>query len=306
MERGKRINNVSLGAFIFAGIILLFVFIYFAGKFSFLLGGGYSISIQYDFLDNLQPGAKLRVSGGPAIGYVDSISFVGGRIVVKTLVDGRYKINRDAKFYIYSTSLVGQKYINVSGYDPTANEFYTNNEYIIGNSPFGFSRTIELAGSAVNSLLSTNNSDVVNKVKQTFENTMELIAGLNRIVKENEGDLRMSIHDLNLGLKNSAEVMGRVDQTMENLESFTKKINNSMNPLTPNEIADLVSNVTVMSYQLRVLSEDLNKLQYDKSSPLSLLRDKDTRERLDKTLKNFETFSQKISSNPSALIFGSK
>ncbi|GEM_PF-1624917 len=306
MERGKRINNLTLGAFIFAGIVLFFIFIYFAGKFSFLLGGGYSLSIQYNFLDDLQPGAKLRVAGGPAIGYVNDISFEKGNIVVKVLIDGRYKINRGASFYIYSTSLVGQKYINVSGYDSTASEFFTNNEYIIGISPFGFSRTFEIAGSAINNLLSTNNSDVANKLKQTFQNTMDLIAGLNRIVKENEGDLRESIHDLSYGLKNFTDIMGRVDQTMANLESFTKKLNSSMNSLTPNQIGELVSNVTTLSFELRNLSIDIEKLSYDKSSPLSLIRDKETRERLDITLKNLEIFSQKISSNPSSLIFGSK
>jgi ABC-type transporter Mla subunit MlaD len=306
MERGKRINNLTLGAFIFAGILLFFIFIYFAGKFSFLLGGGYSLSIQYNFLDDLQPGAKLRVAGGPAIGYVNDISFEKGNIVVKVLIDGRYKINRGASFYIYSTSLVGQKYINVSGYDPTASEFFTNNEYIIGISPFGFSRTFEIAGSAINNLLSTNNSDVANKLKQTFQNTMDLVAGLNRIVKENESDLRESIHDLSYGLKNFTDIMGRVDQTMANLESFTKKLNSSMNSLTPNQIGELVSNVTTLSFELRNLSVDIEKLSYDKSSPLSLIRDKETRERFDITLKNLEIFSQKISSNPSSLIFGSK
>ncbi len=307
MERGKKINRVNLGAFIFAGIVLMFVFIYFAGKLSFLIGGGYTLSIQYDFLDNLQTGSKIRVSGGPSVGYIDKISFEGGKIVVRALIQNNFRINRNAKFYIYSTSLVGQKYINVSDYDPTASEFFTNNEYIIGNSPIGFSRTIELAGSIVNSLISSsNNSDVVNKLKDTFQNTMDLIAGLNRVVKENEGDLRQSIYNLNQGLKNSAEVMGRVNHTIENLESFTKKINNSMNSLTPNEIGDLISNVTSLSLELKNLSEDINKLSYDKTSPLYLMRDKETKTRLDTTLKNFEIFSQKISSNPSALIFGSK
>jgi hypothetical protein len=79
-----------------------------------------------------------------------------------------------------------------------------------------------------------------------------------------------------------------------------------MNSLTPNQIGELVSNVTTLSFELRNLSIDIEKLSYDKSSPLSLIRDKETRERLDITLKNLEIFSQKISSNPSSLIFGSK
>ncbi len=306
MERGKKINNVALGAFIFAGIFLLFFFIYFAGKFSFLLGGGYSLSIEYDFVDNLQIGAKVRVSGGPAIGYIDKISFETGKIVIRALLEGKYRINRGANFYIYSTSLVGQKYINVSGYNPNAPEFYTNNEYIMGRSPIGFARTIELAGSAVNSLISSNNSDTINQVKETFQNTIELIAGLNRVIHDNEKDLRDSIHNLNMGLKNSAEVMNRVSATMLNLESFSKKINNSMDAFSENDMKDLVSNITILSYNLKVLSADINTLTYDKDSPLGLVRDKEMRTRLENTIKNFEDFSKTISDNPSKLLFGGK
>ncbi len=306
MERGKKINNITLGIFIFTGVVILFFFIYFAGKFSFLMGGGYGLNIQYDFLDNLQSGAKLRISGGPAIGYVDNIIFEKGKLIAKVLINGEYKLNRGAKFYIYSSSLVGQKYINVSGYDPTSTDFYTNNEDIVGVSPLGFARTIELAGMAVSGLISTNNTDMVNKFRETFENIVDLVAGLNRVVQENEGDIRQSIHSLDLALKNSSEVMSRVNNTMYNIESFSKKINSSMSSLTPEEVGNIVTNLNALSFQLKNLSEDINKLSYDKTTPLGMLRDKETRTRLDVTLKNFEIFSQKISSNPSALIFGAK
>ncbi len=175
MQRGEKIKPAILGAFIFSGMFLILLFIYFAGKFSFILGGGYSLYLEYDFLDNLQSGAKVRVSGGPAIGYVDNVSFETGKIVVRLLIEGKYRINRGADFNIYSTSLVGQKYINISGYNPNSKEFYTNNEYIIGVTPIGFSRSIELLGATFKSLLAQEGVDTVNKVRDTFKNVTELI-----------------------------------------------------------------------------------------------------------------------------------
>jgi len=304
MQRGEKIKPALLGGFIFLGILLILFFIYFAGKFSFILGGGYTLYLEYDFLDNLSSGAKVRVSGGPAIGYVDNVSFETGKIVVKILIDGKYKINRGADFNIYSTSLVGQKYINISGYNPKATEFYTNNEYIIGVTPIGFSRSIEFLGEGFKALLAQEGGDTVNKVKNTLKNISELIEGLNRVIHENEKDIRGSVHNLNQGLKGTAEVMTRLNTTLNNLENITKKLNSTVAAIDDSQVAAIVSNVAGITMELKNLSADINRLSYDKNSALSLLRDKEFRTRLENTIKNMESFSKSISENPSRLLFG--
>ncbi len=317
MQKKKRLNNVAIGAFIFTGLFLFFLFIYFAGKFSFLLGGGYKLYIEYDFLDNLTAGAKVRVSGGPSIGYIDNINFETGKIVIEAMIDGKYKINRGANFNIYSTSLVGQKYINISDYNPKTNEFYTNNEYIIGVTPIGFARTIELAGAGIKSIIAQGNTDLVLKFKDVFQNTVELVRGLNHIVNDNSKDIRESIQNLNQALKNTGDLMARINNTISNIESGSKRLNTTLNSIDNDQIKSIVSNVDLavitlrdVSADLKTFSSELNRLTYDKSSALNLIRDKDFKMRLDDTIKNIEEttknsveFSKKIKENPSSLFF---
>lgn len=283
MQRGKKNSNVMIGAFIFLGIFLFLFFIYFAGKFSFILGGGYQLNIEYDFLDNLQVGAKVKVSGGPPIGYISKINFERGKLVVITMIEGKYKINRGANFNIYSTSLVGQKYINVSGYIPDQKDNYTNYETITGITPIGFARTIELAGAGVQNLLGTSNTDMVSKLKGVFENTVELIEGLNHVIKDNSKDVHQSVVEL---------------------EESTRKLSKALDSLDERQLKSIMSNIDSVTVELKNLSVDLNRLTYDKNSPLNLARDKEFRARIENTMKNMEEFSKKINDNPSRLLFG--
>jgi ABC-type transporter Mla subunit MlaD len=303
MSRGKKFSNFAIGAFLFSGLFLLLLFIYFAGKFSFIMGGGYSLLLEYDFLDNLQAGSKVRVSGGPPIGYISGINFDTGKIVVEIKINGKYKINRGAVFNIYSTSLVGQKYINVSGYDPNITESYTNNEYIVGVTPLGFARTIELAGASIKSLMGPGNTDTMAKFKDIFLNTSQLIEGLNHLVNDNSKDIRSSVQRLNYSLLGTGEAMQKINLIVGNLELTSKKLNTTMNAVDENQIAAIVSNVGQATMDLKVLTAELNRLTYDKTSALNLVRDKDFKSRMDNIVKNFEEFSKKIKDNPSTLFF---
>lgn len=306
MERGKKTGNVAIGIFIFTGIIIIMVFVFFAGKFTFILGGGYKVYIEYDFVDNLQVGAKIRVFGGPPIGYIGNITFDTGKIVCEAMIQGKYKINRGAVFNIYSTSLVGQKYINVSGYRSETNGgFYTNDEYIVGVTPLGFARTIELAGTAVKNLMGQENADTTTQLKSVFRNTTELIEGLNRLVKDNSKDIHTSIVNLTSSLKNTGEIMGKINRTMDNLQNGSKKLSDTMNSIDPGMVRDIVSNVNAVSAELKTVSSELNRMTWDKNSPLNLTRDREFKQRIENIIANFEEFSKKIKDNPSALLFGS-
>ncbi len=300
----RKFNPVAIGSFLLVGFFLLLFFIYFAGKFSFIIGGGYRIFIEYDFLDNLQVGAKVRVFGGPAIGYVKSINFETGKIVVEVLLGGKYKINRDANFSIYSTSLVGQKYINVSDYKPGAKEFLTNNDYVIGITPMGFARTIEFAGAGLKTLFFTESEESLKKLQTIFRNISELIHNLNLLVKDNSPEIGSAIHRLNQVVKTSLEVAARLNFTVSNIEMGSKKLNDTIQTIDEKDIKEIVTNIAVVSSELKHLAVELNRLSYDKNSVLNVLRDKEFKNRLDNTMKNVEEFSKKIKDNPSILFFG--
>ncbi|MGC8765153.1 MAG: MlaD family protein [Brevinematia bacterium] len=300
----RKFNPVSLGLFLVTGLLLLLFFIYFAGKFSFILGGGYRVFIEYDFLDNLQVGAKIRVSGGPAIGYVRSINFETGKIVVEVMIEGKYKINRDANFSIYSTSLVGQKYINISEYKAGSTNFLTNNEYVIGITPMGFARTIEFAGAGLKTLFFSESEESLKKLQTIFRNISELIQNLNSLVKDNSYEISSSIQRLNSVLKISVDIANRLNNSVSNIEAGSKKLNSAIQNIDEKEIVQIMTNIQILSEELKNLSVELNRLSYDKNSILNVARDKEFKNRFDNIVKNVEEFSKKIKDNPSILFFG--
>lgn len=304
MQRGKKVNSVLLGAFIFTGVVIFLLFIFFAGKFSFALGGGYKLRLEYSFLDNLQVGAKVRISGGPAVGYVGKINFENGKIMVDAMMEGDYKINRGARFLVYSTSLVGQKYINISDYVPSATDCYTNNETIQGVTPMGYTRLLELAGNGIQTLLASSNAEGAVKAQDIVRNVAELLEGLNHLINDNQGEIQQSLDSLSATMKASTELVVRVNRTVSNLELSSRRLDNAMKSFDPAQVGTIISNVDSASADLKDLMEEFNRLSEDKNSAISLLRDRDFKTRLENTMRNFEIFSEKIKNNPNALIWG--
>jgi phospholipid/cholesterol/gamma-HCH transport system substrate-binding protein len=308
MEKKNKVNAVAIGSFLFVGLLLLAVLVFIAGKYNVIFGGGYTLQVEYTFLDNLQPGAKVKVLGGPNIGQVNEINFKDGKIVITLFISGKYKINRGATFSIYSTSLVGQKYINVANYDPTKTDLLTNNEYIYGVNPLGFAKVLELAGSAIKSVTTEGSADTMNKVKDAFQNTAELIDGLNKLVKDNAKPIGESVTKLNASMKSTTEAIENINimikQNQESVKDSIAKLNHAIQQIdqiavsikAKTDVIDEKRLDTIMNNIVQV-SSDLKKLSAlpdDKSSILSWTKDKDFKTRMDNIIANLETVSKKM------------
>lgn len=303
MEKQLKKKALYVGVFGFLGIVLIVGFIIFAGKYNAILGGAYKLHLVYTFLDNLQVGAKVKIAGGPSIGYVDRIDLKEGKLVVTVYIQKKFKINRGAEFNIYSTSLVGQKYINISHYNPATTDFYTNNEEILGVTPMGFSRVLEVAGVGLQSLVSGENVDTLYQVKATFENTAELIAGLNALVKDNSADIRSSMANLSKALRFSEDMIKHVNTIILNLEVASAQLNKRIEAVDEKQVASAIRDIQTTAEELRKLSQELTRIASDKNSVIALLKDKEMKTSLENTIKNLEEFSKKIKENPSKLFF---
>lgn len=303
MEKHLKKKALYVGLFGFLGLVLIVGFIIFAGKYNAILGGAYRLHLVYTFLDNLQPGAKVKVAGGPSVGYVDRIDLKEGKLVVTVYIQKKFKINRGAEFNIYATSLVGQKYINISHYNPNTTDFYTNNESIGGVTPMGFSRVIEVAGVGLQSLVSGENVDTLYQVKQTFENTAELISGLNHLVKDNSADIRLSMMNLSKALRFSEDMIKHVNTIILNLEVASAQLNKRIEVIDEKQLANTIRDIQITAEELRKFSQELNRISSDKHSVVALLRDKEVKASLENTIKNLEELSRKLKDNPSKLFF---
>jgi phospholipid/cholesterol/gamma-HCH transport system substrate-binding protein len=112
----------KVGLLVIGAAVLFAAFVFVLGNFS--LGSGYTLYVDYDFSGNVQPGAPVKVSG-IAVGRVEEVSFLGGRLDDKTgrrvqvrveiwVEDhARESIRRDAEFFINTAGVLGEQYVEI-------------------------------------------------------------------------------------------------------------------------------------------------------------------------------------------------
>ncbi len=75
---------------------------------------GYYLSVQYRFVNNLRKDAPVKYAGGPVIGRVKSLSVDGDMVNVKLWIDRRVRIREDCEFWIFTTGMLGEQYVEVN------------------------------------------------------------------------------------------------------------------------------------------------------------------------------------------------
>lgn len=282
MKKKENINYVGIGIFIFVGLILFLIGLFFAGKYSYKFGGGYKLNVEFTFVDNLSPSAKVRVLGGTDIGFVNDIQFKGDRLNVVLVIEGKYKINRSSTFHIYSTGVVGTKYISIEHFNPNEGVFFEDGEVITGRSPVGMSQMMDSLGDMMAAVMGDSEGEIIGNISGTFKNVSDLIENLNNIVKNNEADVRRAVHSLAIASKNLETLSG------------------AMTNIDQSQIDTIVKNLEVTSKELRKITEALNS----KDGLMTLAKDKKFTKSIKTTVKNLEAFTKILKDKPNAIIVG--
>jgi phospholipid/cholesterol/gamma-HCH transport system substrate-binding protein len=187
----------KVGALIVAGLAVFAGFIFLLGNFS--LRSGYTLSVDYGFSGNIQPGAPVKVSG-IKVGKVKGVEFVGGREVdrsgrriqvrVRVWVEDRVRdsIRRDAEFFINTSGVLGEQYLEivpgddyqhpplgegvvVRGIDPPRTDLIVARLYVVLDQ---LSRVL------------TEDRDFISNL---LKNGAGAVAELERLLRENRGEL---------------------------------------------------------------------------------------------------------------------
>jgi len=112
----ESMNKIKLGVFVFIGLIVLIVGIYFIGETKKLFSSTFNISAFFRDVNGLQVGNNVRFAG-ITVGTVESIEIITDSTVrVDMIIDTRTQrfIKKDAKAIIGSDGLMGNKILNVS------------------------------------------------------------------------------------------------------------------------------------------------------------------------------------------------
>ncbi len=255
---------------------------------------GYKLKIYYSFLNDLRTGAPVKIAGGINIGRVDDIRQSAEKTEVTVWIDKKYRLIRSTKFAIFTTGIIGEKYINV--FVPPSREvedFFVDGDKVYGIDPASFDQMML----TFQGFMQDQSGGQI--LAQIFQNSNKFVNNLNMMVDENRYDVKQSV------------VVTRA--MMENLSVQSKTIVDQLNMLTRNLAQISETNKDDVSSTLRNLSEvssQLNKVIFRLENGRGTLGRLLTDEEVYNNIKDASIFARDLfytlRMDPSKLLFRPK
>src|SRR6185503_17223348 len=109
----KNSLEFKVGLMTIMALLVLMVGLLFVNNFHFG-GGGRMYTASFHFLGDLKADAPVKYAGGIDVGQVQAIRASNGEALVDLLIsDPNIKLRKDSQLAIYSTSLLGTKYVQI-------------------------------------------------------------------------------------------------------------------------------------------------------------------------------------------------
>jgi phospholipid/cholesterol/gamma-HCH transport system substrate-binding protein len=205
---------------------------------------GYRLKVYFGFLNDLRISAPVKIAGGIRIGQVEEISQSAEKTEVTVWIDRKFKLIKTTKFAIFTTGIIGEKYINV--FVPPSidvDDFLGDGDKVYGIDPPSFDQMML----TFQGFMQDQSGGEI--LAQIFQNSNKFVANLNRMVDENRYDVKQSV--------STARVM------IETMSTDTKILIEQLNLLTRNLAQISERNKEEVSITMRNLSEvsaELNKV----------------------------------------------
>jgi phospholipid/cholesterol/gamma-HCH transport system substrate-binding protein len=255
---------------------------------------GYTIHVYFSFLNDLRTGAAVKIGGGIKIGQVQEIKQSDEKTEVILWIDNKYKLPKSTSFAIFTTGLIGEKYINVIVPALITDEgFIADGEIRYGIDPASFDRMMQ----TFQSFMSDKDGGEI--LANIFKNSNRFVGNLNGMVDENRYDVKRTV------------LMAK--SMMADLSVQTNTLMTQLNLLSKNA-ADLSErNKEDISLTLRNISEttsSMNKIAYrlenGRGTLGKLLTDEEVYNNIrDASIYARDLFKQ-LQKDPSNLLYGGK
>ncbi len=175
---------------------------------------GYEINILFNDIQGLLKQAKVQVAG-VNIGYVKDITLEDGKAKVTVWLDRDVKIYKDAGVYIFSSGIIGVKFIQFTP-GSAASELLKDGDTITGVDPISIDKMFDKTQAAINSLLdSLKGLTSDTNIKTTINNLNKFSADLTVVSAE----LKKSVSAVRL-----TNISKKLDSTLTSLEKISKSI----------------------------------------------------------------------------------
>jgi len=252
-------NEARVGMVVTVSFTIFIILVGVLAKFN-ISRSGYSMRVYFGFLNDLRKGAPVKIAGGITIGQVKDIKQSGEKTQVDVWIDKKFKLIKKTKFAIFTTGIIGEKYINVfvpPSYD--VEEFFEEGDMVYGIDPPSFDQMML----TFQGFLDKEGSQVLAEI---FQNSNRFVSNLNKITAENRGDIRTSVLMLRgmIGTMTvkSQVLMDQLNQLTRNMAELSEKNKQDIS-ITLRQISETTSNLNKIIYRIDSGRGTLGKLISD-------------------------------------------
>ncbi|MCB1147150.1 MAG: MCE family protein [Leptospiraceae bacterium] len=251
MEKNAK-TQIAVGIMVLIGMGLFFAMAVVLGRWQFGKAG-YSVNVEFSFLNNIGVGAPVRIAGGIPVGYVEAVFQKDLKSFVKVRLneDLRNKIPKKegTQFAIFTTGMMGQKYINVTVADAVeGDEFLQDNDEWRGVDP----PSIDQMMMAFSRWFDGKNGGQV--VAEIMQETQKFITNLNAIAVENRSDIRITIRQARTSLTSLSR---QLDDLMTKLNLLSRNFSD-ISTNNKKDIQIMLENMAQISRDLNLITSRIN------------------------------------------------
>lgn len=286
-------NNIKLGVFVLAGLIVMMVSFYMIGNNTSMFGSSFKLKARFNNLNGLTEGNNVLFSGIQA-GTVKSIEIINDTTLeVTMLIDSKVKsyIHNNAEAAIGTEGLMGNKVINIQPVKGTS-PLVTNGDLLIAQKLTSMDAMLQTLSKT------NNNIATISEALKTTVLRLDTSAIFNVLNDKNIGiSLRSSLKNINDASNNASEMTGGLNQIVIQIKqgkgaagllltdtAFSGDLKTALV-----KIRSASDNANKMSEQLNSMATNINHdLAYGKGPLHALLRDSTITRKLNNSMDNVQ------------------
>jgi len=303
----RTINNLKLGIFVLAGLLLLILALYLIGKDSNFFGRNFELKARFENVQGLTAGNNIRYSG-IQVGTVKRIKIINDTLIeVTMLIDEKMKsfIHKSDMVSISTDGLMGNKLLNITPAKTNA-QLVADGDLLVTKKVAGTEEMME-------TLNRTNNNIAL--ISDDIKKTVQRINNSNALWKILEdpalpGDLKTSMTSIRNATVNA-------DNMVSDLKTIINDVKNGKGSLglilTDTSIAcnlneavvkiqKVGENASQLADELTALTQSVKKdINNGKGTVNALLKDSSIVIKLANSLSNIEQGTAAFNDNMEAL-----
>jgi len=300
-------NNIRLGIFVIAGLLLLIFTLYMLGKEKNLFGSTFTLKAHFENVNGLKPGNNVRFSG-IEVGTVKRVNIISDTLIEVTLIiDTKVKefLMKNAEASIGTEGLMGNRVLNIiPGHGKSMP--VESGDLLVTKKSTDIEGILQTLGTTNRNIAIV--SEEMKSTIQRINNSKALWSLLNdTTILVN---LRNSLINLRQASTKANEFTGNLNEIANDVKSgkgtIGKLIRDSSLAITFYETADLLKQTgekaNILSGKLSELSETVKSDWEQGNGAVNLLlKDTSFAKRLSSTLQNIEKASDGLKQNMEAL-----